>query len=264
MPSIFPPNLAKAALREGKFLVGTMVAELRQPSVMQLLANAGMDFAIIDNEHGSFSSESIADLARMARALGVTPLVRVPDLAYPYLAQSLDGGVQGIMLPRVYTAEQVHEALDIIKYPPVGKRGSAMARGHTLFRGGPVAEAMQDANNESMLWVQIETVEAVENVEAIAAIPGVDVLFVGPNDLSIAMGVPGKMDAPIVVEAIERVMAACAKHGVYAAIQANDMAYGTLWVEKGMSILSYGSEIALMVSAATSAVNSLRGVRAKA
>lgn len=260
MSSIIPPNHAKTTLRAGKLLVGTMVAELRQPSVMQLLANAGLDFAIIDNEHGSFSSESIADMSRMARILGVTPIVRVPDLAYPYLAQALDGGAQGVMLPRVTHPNQVHAALDMIKYPPVGRRGSALSRGHTAFRSGPVATAMEEANEHSVLWVQVETIEALDNLEAITAIPGVDALFVGPNDLSIALGLPGQMDAPIVVEAIERVLVTCAEQGVAAAIQANDMAYATYWVERGMNILSYGSEISLLVAAASSAAANLRKV----
>ncbi len=180
-PLVIPDNRAKIDLAEGKLLIGTMVAEFRQPSVMQLLANAGFDYAIIDNEHGSFSSETIADLSRMARGSGITPIVRVPDLAYPYLAQSLDGGAQGIMLPRVTSVDQVHAALDIMKYPPAGKRGCAMARGHTLFRAGPVGENMEQANRASMLIVQVETVESVEQVDALAAIPGVDVLFVGPE-----------------------------------------------------------------------------------
>jgi 2-keto-3-deoxy-L-rhamnonate aldolase RhmA len=260
--SVIPPNRAKAALREGAFLLGTMVAEIRQPSIMQLLANAGFDFVVIDNEHGAFTVESIADLSRMARLVGLTPLVRVPDLAYPYLAQSLDGGVQGIMLPRVTHPDQVHLALDIMKYPPVGHRGCALGRGHTNFRGGPVAATMHAANDASMLWVQIETLDAMQHLEAIAAIPNVDALFVGPNDLSIAMGLPGQMDAPPVIEAIEQVMAACARHGVAAAIQANDIGYGTHWVEKGMQILSYGSEAALLVSAATAVITKLRDVRA--
>lgn len=262
MSSIIPPNRAKAALCEGKLLVGTMVAELRQPSVMQLLANAGLDFAIIDNEHGSFSCESIADISRMARILGVTPIVRVPDLAYPYLAQALDGGAQGIMLPRVTHPDQVHAALDIIKYPPVGRRGSALSRGHTAFRGGSVATAMEEANEQSVLWVQIETLEALDNLEAITAIPGVDALFVGPNDLSIALGLPGEMQAPIVADAVERVLVACAEHGVSAAIQANDMAYAAYWIARGMNILSYSSEISLLVAAASSAAANLRNVRA--
>jgi 2-keto-3-deoxy-L-rhamnonate aldolase RhmA len=258
---VIPDSRIKPALTAGKLLIGTMVAEVRQPSIMQLLANAGFDYVIIDNEHGAFSVESIADLSRMARLLEITPIVRVPDLAYPYLAQSLDGGAQGIMLPRVTHADQVHAALEIMKYPPVGKRGCAMGRGHTAFRAGPVGENMAQANRASLLVVQVETVESVEQVDALAAIPGVDVLFVGPNDLSIALGVAGQQAAPVLEEAIGKVVAACRRHGVTPAIQANDLAFGTKWIERGMRMISYSSEIGLLVAAAKSGIETLRHVQ---
>lgn len=257
-PIVIPDNRAKAALAAGRLLIGTMLTDIRQTSVMQLLANAGFDFVIIDNEHGAFSTETIADLSRMARILGVTPIVRVPDLAYPYLAQSLDGGAQGIMLPRVTGPEQVHAALEIIKYPPVGKRGCAFNRGHTDFRPGPLAENMAKANEATLLMIQVETRGALDAVDAIAAIPGVDALFVGPTDLSIALDVPGQPETPLMVEAVERVIAACKRHGVAAAIQGNDLAYAKRWAAAGMQMISYGSETGLLVSAASAGVQAIR------
>lgn len=105
--SIIPPNRIKQALQAGQAVAGTMVVEIRQPAVMQLLANAGFDFVIIDNEHGAFNLETIADLSRTAIYVGLTPLVRIPDLTYPYVAQTLDAGAQGIMAPRITEPEQV-------------------------------------------------------------------------------------------------------------------------------------------------------------
>jgi 2-keto-3-deoxy-L-rhamnonate aldolase RhmA len=256
---IIPDNRAKASLAEGRLLVGLMLAEIRQASVMQLLANAGFDFVIIDNEHGAFSTETIADLSRMARILGVTPIVRVPDLAYPYLAQSLDSGAQGIMLPRVTGPDQVHAALEIIKYPPIGKRGCAFNRGHTDFRAGPLGENMAKANETSLLLIQVETRGALESVDVIAAIPGVDVLFIGPTDLSIALDVPGQADAPVMVEAIESVLAAGRRHNVTTAIQANDLAYAKRWAAAGMQMISYSSETGLLTSAGAAGVQAIRG-----
>ena len=188
----FPVNQAKQALKDGRSLIGVMVVEFRQPSIMQVLVNAGYDYVIIDNEHGPFSIETIADLSRAARWLGLTPIVRVPDLAYPYLAQSLDSGAQGVMLPRIYTVEQVEQAAQIVKYPPLGQRGCAFNRGHTDFKPLPVDEGTASANAETMLVIQIETKEAVEAVDDIVAVPGVDVALVGPGDLSIALAFLGK------------------------------------------------------------------------
>jgi 2-keto-3-deoxy-L-rhamnonate aldolase RhmA len=254
---VIPDNRAKQALRASRRITGTMLAELRQPAVMQLLANAGFDFVIIDNEHGPFPIDAIADLSRMARILGVSPIVRVPDLAYPYLAQALDAGAQGLMLPRVIHPDQVHEALSIMKYPPVGQRGCAFNRGHTDFRPGPLAETMDKANSETLLAIQVETLGAVEHVETIAAIPGVDVLFVGPTDLSIALGVPGQPEAPLLVETVQRVIAACVENGITAGIQANDMKFAKHWAAQGMQMISYSSETGLLTSAGATAVQAL-------
>ena len=212
--SIIEHNRIKQALQSGQSVVGTMVVEIRQPAVMQLLANAGFDFVIIDNEHGPFNIETIAELSRAAIYVGLTPIVRIPDLAYPYVAQSLDSGAQGIMQPRVYDATQVRQAVEMMKYPPLGRRGSALSRGYTRFRSGSTAAAMEAANQETILFVQIETREAIDNIDEILAIPGVDVAFVGPNDLSIALGVPGQLDAPEMRDALNEVVGACARHVV--------------------------------------------------
>lgn len=260
-PLVIPDNRAKAALKAGKLLMGTMLADIRQPSIMQILVNAGFDFTIIDNEHGAFGIESIADLSRMARILGLTPIVRVPELAYAYIAQSLDAGAQGIMLPRVTHPGQVHQVLEIMKYPPIGRRGTAMSRGQTDFRSGPLAENLAHANANTLLMVQVETAEALQHLDEIVAIEGVDVLFIGPTDLSIALGVAGQSEAPELISAIELVIERCKAHGVATAIQANDLAYARRWVERGMEIISYSSEIGLLAAAASAGIQAIRAAR---
>ncbi len=257
--SIFPVNRTKQALNDGQPAVGTMLAEIRQPSVMQLLSNAGFDFVVIDNEHGPFTIERIAELSRTARNLGLTPIVRVPDLAYPYLAQPLDAGAQGLMLPRVTNADQVKEAVQIMKYPPFGSRGCAFGRGATDFRGAPLTETMATANDETMLIVQIETKEAVENIDEILAVPGVDVAFVGPTDLSISLGVPGQTDSPVLTAAIEQVIAVCQRNGVVPGIQMNDLDLAVEWAKKGMRLISSMSETALLVSAGSQVTSVIGG-----
>lgn len=245
--SVIPPNRIKQALRQGQSVIGTMIAELRQPAVVQLLANAGFDFVIIDNEHGAFTIETIADLARMAVYVGVTPIVRIPDLAYPYLAQSLDAGAQGIMAPRISTAAQVREVVQMMKYPPLGMRGSALSRGYTRFKGGPVVETMAVANEETLLIVQVETRGAVDHIEEIVTTPGVDITLIGPNDLSIALGVPGQQDHPDMQAAIQKMIDACQRHGVYPAIHINDLKLAVYWTKQGMRLVSSSAEIGLLV-----------------
>ena len=244
--TIIPSNRMKSLMRAGAAVAGTMLVEFRQPSVMQVLKSAGYDFATIDMEHGVFDYESVADLSRFGRHIGITPLVRVPDKQYPYIARALDVGAQGIMAPRLRSAAEVQDVVNIIKYPPLGARGCSFGRGHTDFHGGPLAENMRAANEETLLIVQVETRGAIDEIEEIAAIAGVDALLIGPTDLSIDLGVAGQLDAPPLIEAIDMTMAVCQKHGVAPGIQITNLEWLIHWAERGMTVLSSFSEVALL------------------
>lgn len=256
---LVPANRMREKLAAGQTVIGTMLVEVRQPAVMAMLANAGFDFVLIDNEHGPFNVETIADLSRAARDAGVTPIVRVPELTYAHVCQSLDGGAQGIMLPRVTDRAQVEECVRYLKYPPEGRRGAVLGRGHTGFKGGPLGDVLSALNRETFLIVQVETVEAVERLDQLLTVPGVDAALVGPTDLSLALGVGGQMDHPKLVEAIERTMAACARHRVIPAIHTNDVAMTAAWARRGMRLVSISSEVGHLVAGAGQAVKAIRG-----
>lgn len=257
--SLIPPNRLRQKLADGHLAIGTMVAEIRQTSVMQCLANAGFDWVIVDNEHGVFNPETIADLSRTARALGVTPIVRVPVVTYEQIAQALDGGAQGIMLPRITSPEQVRLAIQCAKYAPAGGRGSALGRGHTALRSGNVVEMMADSNRETFVVVQIETREAVDCLDDLLSVPGVDAGLIGPNDLSIALGVPGRMRDAALETAIEATMAACVRCGVHPAIHTNDVQLTAEWARRGMHMVSISSDVGFLQQAARTAVAEIRG-----
>lgn len=252
-----PENRLRSRLAAGETVVGAMIVEFRQASLMGLLADAGLGFAIIDTEHGAFSIESVAELGRAGRDKGVTPIVRIPELTYAHITQALDSGGQGIMLPRVTEPGQVRFCLECMKYPPVGRRGVVLGRGHTAFRGGPLPEYLDAMNRETFLVVQIETREAAERVDEILSVPGVDAALVGPTDLSVALGVPGRMEDPVLVQAIERVMASCAAHRVVPAIHTNDVAMTASWARRGMRLVSISSEVGLLMAGVRSAVQEI-------
>jgi 2-dehydro-3-deoxyglucarate aldolase/4-hydroxy-2-oxoheptanedioate aldolase len=257
LPAV-PENLLRAKLAAGKTVVGAMVVEMRQPSLMGILGEAGLDFALIDNEHGPFSIETIAELSRAGRAAGVTPIVRIPELTYANVTQALDAGGQGIMLPRVTDPEQIRFCLECMKYTPAGRRGVVLGRGHTMFRGGPLREILDAMNRETFLVVQVETREAVERIDELLAVPGVDAALVGPTDLSVALGVPGRMDDPILVSAIERVLEACQSREVIPAIHTNDVAMTAHWARQGMRLVSISSEVGLLMAGVRDAVRAIR------
>jgi 2-dehydro-3-deoxyglucarate aldolase/4-hydroxy-2-oxoheptanedioate aldolase len=256
------PNTLKRHLAAGHVAVGAMVVEIRQPSIMQVLKNGGLDWVIIDNEHGPFSIETVADLSRAARGIGLTPIVRVPTVSYEHIARSLDAGAQGLMLPRIKSADEVRSAVDWMKYPPRGVRGSTLSRGHTNFLGGDVASVMQEANEETFLVVQIETREAVDHLDEIVSVPGVDAALIGPNDLAIALGVTGRMRDPMLEDAIERTLAACRHHHVFPAIHTNDVALTGEWAKRGMRLVSINSEVGLLTAAVKQAAESIRATAA--
>ena len=260
--SIIPLNRLKRRLTEGKLSVGTMIAEFRQTAVVQALLNGGLDWIIIDNEHGVFGPESLGELSRMARLVGVTPVVRVPALTYEQISHALDGGAQGVMLPRVTSAAEVRDAVSMVKYPPVGRRGSALGRGHTEFKGGDVVQMMADSNRETFVIVQIETREAMDHLDEILAVPGVDAALVGPNDLSIALGVAGRMRDPVLEAAIEKVIASCAAHQVHPAIHTNDVTLTGDWARRGIRLVSISSDIGFLQKAAKEAADAIRATQA--
>jgi 2-keto-3-deoxy-L-rhamnonate aldolase RhmA len=252
------PCRVRETLAAGRLAVGTMLVELRQPSVMGLLAQAGLDFVILDNEHGPFSVETLADLSRAAVAAGVTPIVRPPEPTYAHITQPLDGGAQGIMLPRVRSRADVEACLAHMKYPPAGRRGAVLARGHTGFRGGPLEETLAALNRETFLVVQVETAEAVDHLDDILSVPGVDAALVGPTDLSVALGIPGRLDEPVLEQAITATMEACARHGVVPAIHTNVVEKTAARARRGMRMVSIGSEVGLLLAGAGTAVSRIR------
>jgi 2-keto-3-deoxy-L-rhamnonate aldolase RhmA len=252
------PNRLKRLLAGGKTPIGVFLIEFRQASVLQILANCGFDFVLIDNEHGVFGIESIAELSRAARLLDLTPIVRIPDHAYPWIAQALDAGAQGIMAPRIETAAQVAGVVRCMKYPPLGARGSGLGLGSMEFRSGPVAEVLARSNTETFLIVQIETRAAVENLEAIMGTPGVDAALVGPNDLAIALGVPGQTDGPEVRTVIERVIETGRRTGAASAVHMKDAETAAGWLKRGIRFLTCGSETLLLAQAGRAVVERLR------
>ena len=156
-----------------------------------MLALAGFDFVVLDAEHGFFSIESIEAMVIAADGAGIPAIVRVPSCTAAEVGRSLDAGAAGILFPRADSSATVRVAIESAKFPPAGKRGLGGVRANR-YGTLPLDRFVKDANEETAIVVQIETAGALGELEAIAALPGLDVLFVGPNDLTQALGVPGQ------------------------------------------------------------------------
>lgn len=257
---LIPENRMLARLRSGGSAIGTMVGTFAQSSMPVLLANAGFEFFILDNEHGMFDTETTETLCRVAVAQGITPIVRIADHTYTWIAKSLDAGGQGLLVPRITSLDQVKRVAQMMKFPPLGERGNALSRAYVGYGAAPVEQVMARANEQSMLIAQVETRQAFEAREEMAVMPQVDSLFVGPNDLSISLGYPGQLDHPVVKDAILQVRDTCVRHGKIPGIQMNTPESAAYWASEGYRLMSAGSDVGLIQNAGGQLVTRLRGV----
>ena len=193
-------NPVKEALLQGGISIGTMVFEFNTSGIAHLAAGAGAEFIIYDMEHTGWSIETIRSLMATSRAAEIVPMVRVPATEYQFFARTLDVGAMGLMVPMVSTPDQAQVIIDSAKYPPMGKRGAAFGVAHDDYGEGDILAKMSTANDNVLLITQIETVEGVENANAIAAMDGIDVLWIGHFDLTNSMGIPGQFDHPQYLE----------------------------------------------------------------
>jgi 2-dehydro-3-deoxyglucarate aldolase/4-hydroxy-2-oxoheptanedioate aldolase len=251
-------NRTKTRLRQGKTVLGAWLEEMRSPAVVQLWAAAGLDFLIVDMEHGAFNMETMADVVRMARLVEITPIVRVPDLAWERVGRILDAGAQGLMLPRVESAEQAREFVAYLKYPPAGRRGMASGMGNTDFQWVTTPEYIEHANQENLVIIQIENKEAVEHLDELTQVPGIDVFFIGPEDLSISMGYAGQPSAPAVQETISQVIRTTARTNIAPGIHTSDpQRIGPLHAQ-GVRFIAYASDIEFLYNGALQGVQALQ------
>ncbi|MGI6298162.1 MAG: HpcH/HpaI aldolase family protein [Saccharofermentanales bacterium] len=204
----------KEKLASGQNVYGTMIRLQRNPAISFFAQNAGLDFLLYDCEHGSYNFETLHDIFVTGNAMGFDSFVRVAELSKDWISRALDCGATGIMVPMTETAEQAKEIVKWAKFTPVGDRGYGSGLAHSNYKGGGKhVDVMATQNNRVVVIAQIETGLAVENADAIAATEGIDVLLIGPNDLSISLGIPGDLMNQIEIDAIAKVAAACKKHG---------------------------------------------------
>jgi 2-keto-3-deoxy-L-rhamnonate aldolase RhmA len=251
-------NDLKLKLKNGGLAVGTMISEIRNPNLAYLLARCGFDFFIIDNEHGSYSPETISNMIAAARGAGVLTIVRIPEIRRETILKPLDCGAAGLLVPQVNTAHQAKEIMTHAKYPPMGNRGVALSRAHSLYAIPKADQYLAQANEATFIAVQAESPEAVGNLESIAATPGVDAVFVGPADLSVSLGIPGQMTHPDEIKAIDRVVAVCQAQGITPGIHMSNFEMLGAWIKKGMRFVTFSSDVDLLARAAADSLVQLK------
>ncbi len=253
-------NRVKRALKEGKVVFGPMVSEIRTPGIAVLFAQAGFDLFFIDMEHSSFSTETMSDMIVAARASGISPIVRASSRkSSDYLSRPLDSGAEGLLVPQIQTREDVENVVKWCRYPPMGERGMALSRQHTFFEGGQALETTRQLNEEILLALQIEHREAIERLPELLSVPGIDVAFVGPGDLSASLGKPGQSNAPEVIEAGHRVIEVSREKGILPGIHTDSLKTAKYWIGEGMKMVGFYTDIKLILEICRNSVKELRG-----
>jgi len=207
-------NRVKKILRDGGLALGTYVGGIADPQIVEIIGHAGFDAAFIDMEHTSFDLRDVQLMVMAAERVGITPIVRTPGFDPAFILRLLDMGVQGIQLPHISDAHAAREAVKAVRYAPLGDRGMAGASRASDFGKIPIKEHMEQSNQEITLAVMIEDLPAVEEVDAIASTEGIDIVAVGPSDMSRALGVSGTAAHPKLVDVIQRVADAVKRGGI--------------------------------------------------
>jgi len=251
-------NPVKVTLASGGSACGAMIFEFFSPGIPQICRNAGADFVLFDMEHTGLSFETLKTQFALCRGLEMVPMVRVPRGEYHFIARALDVGAMGVMVPMVGTPKEAADIVAYTRYPPHGRRGAAFGFAHDDYTGGDVVAKMAALQARTMVIAQIETAEGLANVEKIAAVPGVDALWIGHFDLTNFMGIPGQFDHPAYVAAVDRVVAACRTHGKTAAILATDDDTARRYGAKGFRLMGFGVDQALLQNALGSGLRVLR------
>ncbi len=239
-------NAIKDEVMAGKPVAGAFVFEYFSPGMSAILANAGCRFVVYDMEHTGLGFETLKWLFATCRGLPIEPMVRVPRGDYVWLARALDLGARGVMVPMVETADEARAIVRACRYPPQGRRGAAFGFAQCDYQGGDVGEKIRTLHERTLVIAQIETERGLDNVEEIAAVEGIDVLWVGHFDLSNFLGIPARFDDPVFDEAMRKVVRVARQYRKVAGFMATD----TNWVERvrgmGYTMIAGGSDTGII------------------
>ncbi|EDL65583.1 HpcH/HpaI aldolase family protein [Bacillus sp. SG-1] len=208
-------NKLKDKLKEnsGKSALGAFVG-FPSTQMVEMAAYNGFDVVVIDNEHGLLSPENVEHMVIAAENAGVTPLVRVVSSDAAVILKTMDRGAHGVHVPQVDSKEEAQKVVEAVKYPPLGKRGAAFSMRAAQYGTVPIYEYLEHANQQSLVCIHIESGKAMENLEDILSVEGIDIVYIGPTDLSVSMGYGGRVDHPEVLKSIDKIYKVAKEHGV--------------------------------------------------
>jgi 2-keto-3-deoxy-L-rhamnonate aldolase RhmA len=256
------PNHTKQQLDAGKIAIGMGLRLARTVDIATIAKTCGYDWLFIDMEHNSMDVDAAAQIAMAALPVGITPIVRVPGKEHHHASRLLDAGAQGIVVPHVDNVEETRRAVAYCKYPPVGHRSVMGILPQFAYKSVPVGESTVIANRETFVCVMLETPDAIAQADAIAAVPGLDSILIGTNDLCAEMGIPGQFADPRIEEAYRKVIDACRRHKIHPGMGGvYDQKLMDKYIGMGMRFILSGGDMSFLMAGARSRADFLHGLK---
>ena len=252
-------NIAKEKILNNELCLGVGLRQSRTVDIGKIMATSGYDWLFIDMEHNSMDVDIASQISVAAQDAGITPIVRVPDFAHHHATRVLDCGAMGVVFPHVENADIAKKLVSYCLYPPKGHRSMTGVLPQLDFKQQPIADVASTINKNMLIVIMLESPEAIDNVDSIAAIDGVDVVLIGTNDLCMEMGIPGDYSNPKIKDAYIKVIEACKKYGKTPGMGGvyNEELMSE-YINMGMKFILSGSDLSFMMQSASQRSNKLR------
>ena len=250
-------NNLKEVLKEGKNVFGPFM-KFTDPAAVEIMGFAGFDFVIIDAEHGPISMENAQNMIRAAESVNITPVIRVGNNDESLILRALDIGAQGIEIPQINSKADAVRAVKSVKYSPQGERGVCRYVRAANYSSMDKFKYFESANNETMIIAHIEGVEGINNLDEILSVSGIDVIFIGPYDLSQSLGIPGEVNHPLVIEKMKKVVSKCKENKVAVGTFADDIKTAKSWVSLGVQYMSFSVDVGILYDISKTIMNKLK------
>ena len=252
-------NIAKEKILNNELCLGVGLRQSRTVDIGKIMATSGYDWLFIDMEHNSMDIDIASQISVAAQDAGITPIVRVPDFAHHHATRVLDCGAMGVVFPHVENADIAKKLVSYCLYPPKGHRSMTGVLPQLDFKQQPIADVASTINKNMLIVIMLESPEAIDNVDSIAAIDGVDVVLIGTNDLCMEMGIPGDYSNPKVKDAYTKVIETCKKYGKTPGMGGvyNEELMSE-YIKMGMRFILSGSDLSFMMQSASQRSNKLR------
>ena len=250
-------NRLKRELNSGKVVFGPFL-KFTDPAVVEIMGFAGFDFVIIDAEHGPISMENAQNMIRAAETANITPIIRVGNNDEALILRALDIGAQGVEIPQINCKSDALRAVKSVKYSPQGECGVCRYVRAANYSSMDKFKYFKSANEETMIIAHIEGVEGINNLDEILSVPGMDVIFIGPYDLSQSLGIPGQVNHPLVTDKMKEVVSKCKVNKVATGTFADDIETAKSWVSLGVQYMSFSVDVGILYDISKTIVNKLK------